>query len=266
MNAPVHVGIEGIGVWAAELPGWEASRGLLCSKVENVASSASRPAPSLLASAERRRAPDSVLLAIEVAQQACAMAGRDPRALPNVFASAYGDLAINDYLCATLARAPLEVSPTKFHNSVHNAPAGYWTIATGCMISSTAISAGSATFGAGLLEAALLACSESCPVLFAAYDIGASGPIADVVACRSSFGIALVVAPPSQKAVAQLRLLTESGAPGELAPETGVLHASYHDNPAARSLPLLTALARCKPQTLMLAAGAQLNLRMEILS
>ncbi len=72
-----------------------------------------RPATSLLAPNERRRAPESVLLALDVAQQACAMAQRDPRALPNVFASAYGDLAINDYLCATLARAPLELSPTK---------------------------------------------------------------------------------------------------------------------------------------------------------
>src|SRR5207249_3493148 len=105
--------------------------------------------------------------------------------LPHVFASAYGDLAVNDYLCATLARAPLEVSPTRFHNSVHNAPAGYWAIATGCTRASTAISAGDASFGAGLLEAALLACSESGPTLLAACDVAAVGPLRDVIACRS---------------------------------------------------------------------------------
>ena len=265
MNAPLEIGIEGIGVWALELPGWDASRELLCGNVENVANVASRPAPSLLAPTERRRAPESVLLGIEVAQQACAMAGRAPRELPNVFASAYGDLAINDYLCATLARAPLEVSPTKFHNSVHNAPAGYWTIATGCMAGSSAISAGIASFGAGLLEAVLLACSESTPVLFAAFDIGAVGAIADVVPCRTSFGVGLVLAPVSTRAIARLRLLPESTAAAELAPEPALLQAAYRDNPAARSLPLLTALARREPRTLMLAAGAQLNLRMEIL-
>jgi Beta-ketoacyl synthase, N-terminal domain len=265
MSAPLDVDIEGIGLWSAELPGWDASRERLCGKVENATNGAARPAPSLLAPTERRRAPESVLLGIEVAQQACTMAGRDPRELPNIFASAYGDLAINDYLCATLARAPLEVSPTKFHNSVHNAPAGYWTIATGCMASSTAISAGAATFGAGLLEAVLLACSESCPVLIAAFDVGAVGPIADVVPCRAPFGVALVLAPASARAIARLRLLPESTAVAELAPEASVLHAAYRDNPAARSLPLLTALARREPRTLMLAAGAQLNLRMEIL-
>ncbi|MDR3387108.1 MAG: beta-ketoacyl synthase chain length factor [Rudaea sp.] len=265
MKASLDVGIEGVGLWAAELPDWETGRQVLCGKVENAAVPASRPAPGLLAPTERRRAPESVLLAIEVAQQACAMAERDPRELPNVFASAYGDLAINDYLCATLVRAPTEISPTRFHNSVHNAPAGYWTIATGCMAASTAVSAGAATFGAGLLEAALLASTESCPVLLAAYDIGAVGPIADVVACRASFGVAFILAPPSPRAFARLRLRPQTTAVAELAPEASVLHASYRDNPAARSLPLLTALARRESCTQVLSAGPQLNLRMEIL-
>lgn len=266
--SPLDIGIEGIGVWSAALPGWEASRDALradviCAQMDNVAT-ASRPAPSLLAPTERRRAPDSVLLAIEVAQQACSMAGRDPRELPNVFASAYGDLAINDYLCATLARAPADVSPTKFHNSVHNAPAGYWSITTGCMESSTAVSAGAASFGAGLLEAALLAQCESRAVLLAAYDIGAVGPLADVVPCRTGFGIALVLAPPSPHAFARLRAQAQAADAGGLAPEPTVLHAAYGDNPAARSLPLLMALARREAQTLLLAAGTALNLRMEI--
>ena len=261
--------IEGIGVWSAELSNWAASCDVLCTdvfstEVEKVLNAASRPAPSLLAPTERRRAPDSVLLAIEVAQQACAMTGRDPRDLPNVFASAFGDLAINDYLCATLARSPQDMSPTKFHNSVHNAPAGYWSIATGCMESSTAISAGAATFGAGLLEAALLAQRESRAVLLAAYDIAAVGPIADIVPCRTAFGVALVLAPASPRAVAHLRVQPQHAATTELASAAGVLHACHRDNPAARGLPLLAALARREPQTLMLAAGACVNLRMEI--
>ena len=77
----------------------------------------------------------------EVAAQACAMAARDAAALPCVFASTHGDLAITDYMCATLAGAPRELSPTKFHNSVHNAPAGYWTIATHCHAASNAVCA-----------------------------------------------------------------------------------------------------------------------------
>jgi hypothetical protein len=262
MSAPLEFGVEGIGVWSVHLPNWQAGRDILRGKMENVANVASRPAPSLLAPTERRRAPEAVLLAIEVAQQACSMADRDPLELPNVFASAYGDLAINDYLCATLASAPQDVSPTKFHNSVHNAPAGYWSIATGCMASSTALSAGVTTFGAGLLEAALLAHSESCAVLLAVCDVAAVGPLADAVPCRAPFAVALVINPTSGRSMARLRISPEHTA--ELAPEANVLHALYRDNPTARSLPLLTALARRKQQSLALPAGPNLNLRMEI--
>jgi len=263
MSAPMNIGIEGIGVCSAQLQSWERGRDILCGKVNKVDNAASRPTPSLLAPTERRRAQEAVLIAIEVAQQACAMAARDPRELPNVFASAYGDLQVNDYLCATLAREPKDMSPTKFHNSVHNAPAGYWSIATGCMASSTALSAGAATFGAGLLEAALLAHSEACPVLLAAYDIAAVGPLADIVPCQAAFAVGLVLAPPSSRAVARLLLQCEPAA-AELAPEADVLHASCRGNPAARSLPLLAALARHTPGTQLLSAGPRLNLRMEI--
>lgn len=264
MTAPLDIGIEGIGVWSAQLPSWDVGRDILCGNVDKVVVAATRPAPSVLAPTERRRAQEAVLIAIEVAQQACNMAARDAREMPNVFASAYGDLQINDYLCATLARDPGDMSPTKFHNSVHNAPAGYWSIATGCMASSTALSAGAATFGAGLLEAALLAHSEACPVLLAAYDIAAVGPLADIVPCQAAFAVALVLGPPSQRAIARLRLQCEHAA-AELAPEADVLHASCRDNPAARSLPLLTCLARRMPGTQLLAAGPELNLRMEIM-
>ena len=62
---------------------------------------------------------------------------------------------INDYMCATLAATPTLISPTKFHNSVHNAAAGYWTHRPPAATSaSTALTAFDASFGAGLLEAA----------------------------------------------------------------------------------------------------------------
>ena len=266
MNGVLDVAIEGIGLCATGLPDWETGSKLLGDADGIIADAPVRPLPSLLAANERRRAPESVLLALAVAEQACAMAQRNPRELPNVFASAYGDLSINDYLCATLAHSPLELSPTRFHNSVHNAPAGYWTIATGCMATSSALSAGAATFGAGLLEAALLAQSESTPVLFAAFDIAASGPLTDVVACRNAFGVAFVLAPSAaiMTKAPHLRLhLRDAAAPG-LAPPPARMHALFAANPAAASLPLLAALARRDPVALDLAASPHSHLHMEI--
>lgn len=260
----LDVVIEGIGLWSPLLPGWDASRAILRGEAEPSADAAARPAPSLLAPNERRRAPDSVLLAFETAQQACAMAGRDPGSMPAVFASAWGDLAINDYLCATLVQSAHDVSPTKFHNSVHNAPAGYWAIATGCMASTSAISAGLATFGAGLLESALLAASENMPVLFVAYDIAASGPLADIILTRGPFGAAFVLAPQRERAGAALRLELADGPAAALAPDPWLLHPSLRDNPAAQGLPLLAALARGQAQAVGLPAGPRKHLHLEI--
>ena len=259
----IDVIIEGIGVWAPALPGWQASQDVLTGKAEPQAAVSARPAATLLAPAERRRAPDSVLFALEVAQQAAQMAARDGSTLRGVFASDHGDLAINDYLCATLTQAPEQLSPTRFHNSVHNAPAGYWAIATGCMASTTALSAGDYTFAAGLLEAALLARSEDASVLFVACDLPACGPLADVVSCRTPFAVALVLSPRRDRGGAALRVAVRAP-PAALAPEPALLQAVHRDNPMARSLPLLVALARGEGQTLALQAGPRLYLELEI--
>jgi len=259
------VAVEGVGLWSPLLPGWQSSTPILRGESEPAAAAATRPAPDLLAPNERRRAPDSVLLALEVAQQACAMAGRDPRDLPAIFASAWGDLTISDYLCATLARTPQDLSPTKFHNSVHNAPAGYWAIATGCMASTTALSAGEHTFGAGLLEAALLAHSESTPVVFACYDVAASGPLADVVPTRTGFGAAFVLAPAGGRLGARLTLdLRQAADSPALAPARGLLQSAHSDNPASHGLPVLVALAQDEPHECIVSAGPRAQLHLEI--
>lgn len=258
MSRVLEFAIEGVGVCSAGLPDWESARAVLRGEREYVAATPVRPAPALMSPNERRRAPESVLLALGVAEAACAMAGREPRALPNVFASAYGDLAINDYLCAELARAPLDLSPTKFHNSVHNAAAGYWTIASGCMASSSAISAGADTFGAGLLEAALLACTEGIPVLYAVYDTAATGPLVDVITTTTSFGAAFVLVPAPNPGLARARLRTNFAAP--LAPLPASLQALQAACPAAASLSLLAALAHGESATLAVAPHLQLEI------
>lgn len=258
-NAVVEFTIEGVGVCAAGLPDWSTARAVLRGERAYVAAPLARPAPALLSPNERRRAPDSVLLALGVAEAACAMAAHEPRTLPNVFASAYGDLAINDYLCAELARAPLDLSPTKFHNSVHNAAAGYWTIASGCMHTSSAVSAGAETFGAGLLEAALLACCENTPVLYAVYDTAASGPLADVVDARAAFAAGFVLSPAPAGGLARARLrVGETAAP--LAPLPLSLQSLHGACPAAASLSLLAAIARGAAADLAVAPNLQLEI------
>lgn len=184
--------IEGIGFWADGLPSWPAARAFVADgRLPDAV--ARKPSPQLLAPNERRRAPESVAVALEVAQAACMAAGRDPASLPSVFASTHGDLAITDYMCATLAGDPRTISPTRFHNSVHNAAAGYWTIGSGCMQATTAISALQATFAQGLIEALAQLADGAEAVLLVAYDTAASGPLAAVSPSRGLLGGALLL-------------------------------------------------------------------------
>lgn len=240
--------VEGIGLWSPRLGDFAALRERLAGGAPAAANAA--PAAALLPANERRRAPESVRLAVEVAGQALATSGYDPGALACVFASAHGDQAITDAICATLARAPAELSPTRFHHSVHNAPAGYWTIATGCRAPSSAVCAGAHTFGAALLEAAAQVLAEQRPVLLACSDIAGRGPLAEMTRCEHAFGCALLLAPAAgANALARLRLQVAD----ELAAPTPVpvtLAGETVGNPNAAALPLLALLAaqggRCR--------------------
>src|SRR5436190_16860170 len=116
-------------------------------------------------------------------------------------------------MCSTLATAPTLISPTKFHNSVHNAAAGYWTIATGCREASTALTAFDASFGAGLLEAAIQCSADARPVLLVAFDVESTGALASVTASAGMLACALVLAPrASERTVATFEWSLARGA------------------------------------------------------
>jgi hypothetical protein len=223
------------------------------------------PAATLLAANERRRAPDSVLVALEVAQAAVQQAGADARTLASVFTSTHGDLPIVDALCTSLAGDPLLLSPTRFHHSVHNAASGYWAIASGSHAPSTALSCHEHSFAAGWLEAAARCEADQRPVLLVGFDTEACGALACVNRSRGLLGIALVLAPQrgprSMFSVAQTWLhepMASVAAPTSR-------WRSLADNAMAAALPLFEALVEGRATTLKLALGAELGLQLDLL-
>ena len=239
----VLVHVEGIAVWFARLPDWETARAVIRGERSAPDAAASRPAPTLLAPTERRRAPDTVAVALEVASRAVAASGREPASLPSVFASTHGDVAISDYMCSTLASTPALISPIKFHNSVHNAAAGYWSIGTGSYAPYTAISAYQYTFGAGLLEAATQVVSEGRPVLYVAFDIEAKGPLGTMARSRGVLGVALVLAPAASTQSKARLSLSLRNADDPVTAAASPAAALIAENALAPCLPLLEALA-----------------------
>ncbi len=187
-------------------------------------------------------------VALAVARDAIADARRrgiDVASLPSVFASAYGDLAIVDYLAATLADDPLALSPTRFHLSVHNAASGYWSIATGDRAPSTALAGGDDTFALGLLEVATLAATVDGPALLVVFDTPATGRLVDAVDSRALFGFAIVVAPAhGGAALARVSLALRDGRAPMPAPVDADVRALAATSPAAHALSFAEAIAR----------------------
>ncbi|MDM7554943.1 beta-ketoacyl synthase chain length factor [Xanthomonas fragariae] len=250
--------IEGIGFWTQGLPTWDAAVAFV--RGGELQETSARPAPQLLAANERRRAPDTVAVSLEAALAACTAAGREPARLPSVFTSTYGDLAIADYMCTTLASDPTAISPTKFHNSVHNAAAGYWTIGTGAMTPATAISASRASFAQGLLEALVQLTASMDAVLLAAYDARSIGPLGRVAPSQGLLGAALVLGAPAQAGKPQLLVRLDEGVPSSA---DGPLSRHAAGNAMAPMLPLFNLLAG-SGESVALYAGPGRVLRVEV--
>jgi len=164
-----------------------------------------------------------------------------------------------------MASTPTLVSPTKFHNSVHNAAAGYWTIAAECTRPYTSLSAGEFSFGAGLLETCVQALTGDENVLLVAYDIDARGPLAPVAASKGLLSVGIIVAPRrGPQALAQLDLEVVSGsglAPSLARPENAALVAG---NSTESCLPFVEALALGGVHDLLCLATPTLGLKLHV--
>ena len=190
----------GAGIWAPGLHSYSAFMEAMNDGFSRLESAEfETPKPSAISAKERRRSGLIINLAVEVAHQACAHANIDSSTTPSVFTSAVGDTQITDYMCNKLTQTEKMLSPTKFHNSVHNAPSGYWSISAENRAPSTFVSSFTESFGASLFEAASQAHTYQSPVLLVAYDISDKPPFKDIASVTKSMGIAFVVKPGASK-------------------------------------------------------------------
>jgi len=232
--------VVGVGAWSHHFGNWQDLALGLSGKgwQEDV-----KLAPGLLPTAVRRRAPVSVKMAIEVMKQACDMAALDPRDLATVYCSAMGDMQITDYICQTLTESPELLSPTQFHNSVHNAATGYWTIATAAHSPATAISAYTYSASMAFFEAAVQAVGEELPVLLVTEEVQAPPALRFACPTNAPFAAAMVLAPVSKNlpALARLGFKTRVGAVEWTG--HGDLPDQLADIPSAQLISILAALA-----------------------
>ena len=239
---PLTAYIEGIGVLGPGFADWPSAAAILAGEAPYVAAATVLPLPLSLPPAERRRTGGVVKLALAVGFEATTRCGIERSTLATVFSSSGGDGLNCHEICQVLASSDRQLSPTRFHNSVHNVAAGYWSIAANATAAANVLCAHDASFGAGLLEALTQVVVEHASVLLLAYDTQYPEPLRAHRPIPDAFGVALVLAPHERAPLAHLTAtLTDDDAEHMSEPALEKLRVSI---PAARSLPLLSRLAR----------------------
>jgi hypothetical protein len=263
MMKTMSVYVDGVGLIGPGLVNWPQAVPILTGALAYERVPAVVPPPAALPAAERRRTGPPVKLALAVGTEAALAADRDAATLSAVFAASGGDGDNCHTICEMLAGQDRFISPTRFHNSVHNAPAGYWSIATHAMAASNVLCAYDGSFAAGLLESACQVAVDGHDAILIASDTGYPHPMIEVRPVHDAFGAALVLAPKAgARSLARIDV-TVTDAPATVL-AGAALEALRLDNPAARALPLLEALAGRHTATVVLDYLDDLRVRVHV--
>jgi beta-ketoacyl synthase-like protein len=255
--------VDGVAFIGPGVGSWTQLRSILSGAETYRAAPTLIPPPATLPPAERRRTGRVVNVSLAAGYQATAGTGCDLATLATVFCSSGGDSNNCHEICQTLASADRQLSPTRFHNSVHNVTAGYWGIATRDMAPSTVLCAFDASFAAGLLEALAQLVSASPEVLLISYDIDYPSPLYEKRPISDSLAVALLLRRTAS--AHSLAMLSAALRPGDAdrMEQAGLEELRQHI-PAARALPLLARLSQGGSSSCRLEYLAPLALELQV--
>lgn len=257
----LRVSVASVGLIGPGLHGWLNSQRFLRQQIGPDSQEMPPLKPAGISPRERRRLTENIKLALAAGQDALANLS-SPLAieeLSTVFASADGDLFVAEKILTALTLPGKPVSPTHFHNSVHNAPAGYWHLASHSMHASTSIAGGSNSFASGLLEAATQVLSTGEPCLLVVYDAHPPQSYKQQIEVFDSLAIAIVLQAANSTGTCMGREVLEISVTAIDAEPTTMadpgLELLRRTNPAARGLPLLHLLANQQKKSIILNDG-----------
>lgn len=247
--------VESIALVAPGLPDWDEGSGILRNPSSYVPREIPPATSSLLSANELRRTTPLIRLALRAAEQLSQRSSLDlSKAIP-VFACSDGDLQVIDGVCHKLSLAGRPVSPLEFHNIVHNAPAGYWSLAKRARTSSTSVTGRYQTFASGLLEAFVQVVADDTPVLFVCCDHPGPQRLDQYRPRFAPFASAMVLTrEPPRNYVCSLRPEIVAATPETRMEQPG-LEKLRLANPSARALPLLQAIASGTSARVSLSMG-----------
>ena len=244
--------LRGVGILGPGRAGWHAARDVLAGAAPWRDEAVATPELQGLPVTERRRVNALSRWSIAVAEEAASSLDGDARAsLCAVFASADGDGEVLLQSLGALASADPRLSPTLFHNSVFNAPAGYWSIATRSTGWATMLCGGEGSVAAALLEGASQALVSAGAVLCVVADLGFPDRLADLYPSRRPFACALVLDAGGARddALGSIEIGADFEEPGSDAASDGhdAIGRAFGGNASAAALPLFARIARRDP-------------------
>ncbi len=201
-----QVYIHSVGLIGPGMKNWAEGKEVFLNPDAFVYSEAIIPPPQLLPPNERRRAIITTKLALGIAHQAITSSRYSPEQMSLVFGSSVGEGAIVDAICKAMWDPNDAVSPTKFSNSVHNAPAGYMSIGVQSRMPANSICAADDTFAMGLVEAYTQVLVEKRPVLLAVYETPYPAPLSDLYFRKDQLGVALLFSHEQESSICSFSL------------------------------------------------------------
>lgn len=220
----------GVGLWASGYPDTAAwARGTPDSSVGT-------PAAELIPAALRRRASTLTRIVAEATQAARAESGADLGRCAMVLGSAFGEISAMVEMIGSFREDEGMPSPTRFHNSVHNTPVAFASIATGNQGFVTAIAAGDETAAMALCEAVGVSAERGGEVLLVLADETLPPPLGTQRPYASG-AVALILSNDSARS-SRARL----GPPRRGAAPPIPLPAAFAAHPCAGGFALVAAL------------------------
>ena len=163
--------VTGTGLWA---PGFRDAAGWARGTPDPAVTT---PPAELVPAALRRRASALSRMVAEAALAAAVEGGADLARVSMVLGSAFGEIVAAVEMIGSFRTGEGMPSPTRFHNSVHNAPVAYASMATGNQGLATAVAAGDETAGMALQEAIGVLAERGGEVLLVLADEAVPAPL-----------------------------------------------------------------------------------------
>ena len=202
---------------------------------------------------EARRTSETIKMVLQSCEESIAQSAFSADQLFSVFVSSDGDPNILQSICTELASENKFVSPTQFHNSVHNAPAGYWTIGNQSMKGANSLACGESSLSGGLLEVQSLLAAGEDQILLACFDLKSPDPLSSARKIHYSMANSMILTKEkTEHSLYSIELSMQAARQNEIKKmDNPSLEELRTDSSAGKSLPFLKAVLDNNIQVLL---------------